>query len=228
MKKENTLKQGLNQKPIQDKPQQETKKKQNPFLIILAIFLMLIFTSLVSYVAYIFGKETGKKEGLKTSTEITPDNDTIEEENDTTTSENTDSYEGWQTCENANWILSAKHPSDWKCEQVNEDGYDLYYFVLSKNDKKITFISEYSYSPSEDNGCITNPIDITEIEFGGIDYKIQYCKESSLPQIFKQISYDDFTPPDIFYIVGTGFSDPAEEEINTLKLIFDSLSLKTS
>ncbi len=81
MQEQNSLKQSLQQKVKQNKPKQETKKKQSTFLIILAIFLMLIFTGLVSYIAYNYGKEAGEKESKKDETANEESDDNINEEN---------------------------------------------------------------------------------------------------------------------------------------------------
>lgn len=53
---------GIQTEPVQEKPQQEGKKKRNPFLILSAILLVLIFTGLIGYITFISNKTTGKNE----------------------------------------------------------------------------------------------------------------------------------------------------------------------
>ena len=199
--------------------QQNNNKGQNTILLILAILLILIMTGLVGYIAYIYGKNTGQEK----------DTDTTDNTNTSTVIATTvvDPYEGWETCENSSWIISVKHPSDWDCELTSDSATNQYSLILTKDDKEISFQNEYAFSPSEDSGCTSEIINITTIEFGGLDIDLGYCEEGSYPPIFYQITYDyDITPPEYFWIIGTGFETPTNEEIQTLKLIFDSITLE--
>lgn len=221
MENSSPLKQSLEKKDNISQPQKDTSNKKNPLLIIFVIALFLALTGIVGYTAYHLGKKAGDDTNKDKNTAETQNEKSNEDDN-----ESLPNYSGWETCSNKEWGFSIKHPSDWKCTQATESGHDRHYLVLEKEDKEITLLSQYSFSPSEDGGCRTDPIDITTLSIADKNYDIQYCKESSLPQIFNQITYNFKTsPPEIFYIVGTGFKEVSDEELDTLELIFQSIKI---
>ena len=201
-------------------------------LLLLLLFGVVVIGGIAVYVVMQKGKDDDKADEftnvVTNGVELGPAEDE-DQTDDTTDADDVDPYEGWKACEHENLNLTVRHPSNWHCEQdtlLRQGDYDM---VLSMDGKRIEFTDTYSFSPAEDSGCISDLIEITTVLFGGKDYEVSYCEESTFPKIFNQITYDfDTTPPGMFYIVGTGYTDPEQSELDTLELIFDSLELINS
>lgn len=126
MQDSNTIKQVLQQESSETKPNQKDKKEQNIPMLLLAVFLVLLFTVLVGYIAYTFGKSAGKREGAKTTTETTTEIDTTSTKNgtnktstnETTTTQDSTDINKYLDYTSNNFKIKFSYPAEWG--NVNE------------------------------------------------------------------------------------------------------------
>jgi len=169
MPEQDALKQGLQQEPVQDAPQQEGKKKSNVFLILLAILLVLILTGLIIYIFYTFNKDT-KRSKLSDSTNVTTST-LLDETEDTDNKEANDLYEGWLTYDGR---VKLMYPENWT---ISADEDNPLYFKIS-----VTSPEGYSFETWAAEGdygvfCIYNDTDTTNMPVAynnGTVSKIEY------------------------------------------------------
>lgn len=214
--------QNLNTAGIQSALVSNSSSKNKLIIVVLSAFVILLL-GIISIMTFlpINGQKDEKEEEVTTT--ITTST-TIENE-----------YAGWQTCNNEEWGVSVKYPSDRTCE-INTDeyhavtNYDIH--LVNDSGDEIYIADNATTSPIQgeyESACQDKKL-ITTLFYHNESYEINYCYNMDpSPEIFTQVVYDSTKVPNQqFFIVGYFVEDPNDEKFYSLKKIFDSIEIVSS
>jgi hypothetical protein len=156
------------EKPIPDKKESSNKK----YLVIIAIFLVLIFFVLIGYLVYfVFLKENNKGDGKTETSETTSQINSSSSSTSTTSiisattsSEASDPYDGWLTYTNDLLGYNMKYPPSFTLDDANEE---CVYF--HKNVVRLNIGRGYM---DDDFGCFRTGVGAYEIEYTPKNYSV--------------------------------------------------------
>lgn len=158
------------EKSIIDKKENSNKK----YLVIIAIFLVLIFIVLIGYLVYfVFLKDNnkgdGKTETSETTSQISSSSSSVSTSttsiiSTTTSSEASDPYEGWLTYTNDLLGYNMKYPPSYTLDNANEE---CVYF--NKNVVRLNIGRGYT---DDDFGCFRTGVGAYEIEYTPKNYSV--------------------------------------------------------
>ena len=199
------------------------KDRRNAVIILLVVFILILLV-IIGVGGFMF---------LNIKNEDREDE--VQNESTTTTTTLKNEYSGWQTCNNEEWGVSVKHPSDWMCE-INTDEYHAVtnYDIHLGNDlgDEIYIADNATTSPiqGEYESTCQNKVLVTTLFYHNESHEINYCYNMDpSPEIFTQVVYDSSKVPNQqFFIVGYFVEDPNDEEFDSLKKIFDSIEIVSS